>query len=194
MRSRRRDVHAWGPLDLCWLQSRRSRSVPSVGCASFAGAPENERRGLHTEEPMVCTTLRWREMDSNFQYASIVRWHRATDLLLPPTVKRRSAGRPPPMARPRSEAQRGSVTPAAAMRSTHREMRCSAAVQAVRYRTARRAAMRSAHLRNPAGRAVATAPSPTAKSLPLAHRLLGREIVIVLLPTAGISQKIAGYS
>ena len=33
----------------------------------------------------------------------------------------------------------------AAMRCTHREMRCSAAVQAVRYRAARRAAMRSAH-------------------------------------------------
>ena len=64
---------------------------------------------------------------------------------LPPTVKRRSAGRPPPMARPRSEAQRGSVRPAAAMRSTHREMRCSAAVQAARYRAARIAAMRSAH-------------------------------------------------
>jgi len=45
-------------------------------------------------------------MDSNFQYASTERWHRATDLLLPPTVKRRSAGRPPPIARPRSEAQR----------------------------------------------------------------------------------------
>ena len=80
-------------------------------------------------------------MDSNFQYASTVRWHRATDLPLPPTVKRRSAGRPPPMARPRSEAQRGSVRPSAAMRSTHREMRCSAAVQAARYR----AAMRAAH-------------------------------------------------
>jgi hypothetical protein len=78
-------------------------------------------------------------MDSNFQYASTVRWHRATDLPLPPTVKRRSAGRPPPMATPRSEAQRGSVRLAAAMRSTHREMRCSAAV-----------------------------PLPTAKSLPLA--------------------------
>jgi hypothetical protein len=39
----------------------------------------------------------------------------------------------------------GSVRPAAAMRSTHREMRCSAAVQAARYRAARRAAMRSAH-------------------------------------------------
>jgi hypothetical protein len=33
-------------------------------------------------------------MDSNFQYASTVRWHRATDLSLPPTVKRRSAGAP----------------------------------------------------------------------------------------------------
>ena len=83
-------------------------------------------------------------MDSNFQYARTVRWHRATDLPLPPTVKRRSAGRAPPMARPRSEAQRGSVRPAAAMRSAHREMRCSAAVQAARYRAARRAAMRAA--------------------------------------------------
>jgi len=53
-------------------------------------------------------------------------------------------GAPPPMARPRSEAQRGSLRPAAAMRSTDREMRCSAAVQAVRYRAARRAAMRAA--------------------------------------------------
>ena len=63
-----------------------------------------------------------------------VRWHRATDLPLPPTVKRRSAGRPPPMARPRSEAQRGSVTPAA-LRSTHREMRCSASLRDSRRRS-----------------------------------------------------------
>jgi hypothetical protein len=35
-------------------------------------------------------TRRWGEMHSNFQYASTVRWHRATDLALPPTVKRRS--------------------------------------------------------------------------------------------------------
>ena len=46
-------------------------------------------------------TRRWREMDSNFQYASTERWHRVTDLLLPPTVKWRSAGRPPPMWRDR---------------------------------------------------------------------------------------------
>ena len=38
-----------------------------------------------------------------------VRWLRATDLPLPPTMRRRSAARPPPMARPRSEAQRGSM-------------------------------------------------------------------------------------
>ena len=88
-------------------------------------------------------------MDSNFQYASTVRWHRATDLPLPPTVKRRSAGRPPPMARPRSEAQRDSVRSAAAMRSTHREMRCSAAVQAARYRgrEGRRYAVRHCEIR-----------------------------------------------
>jgi hypothetical protein len=29
-------------------------------------------------------------MDSNFQYAGTVRWHRATDLPLPPTVSGRS--------------------------------------------------------------------------------------------------------
>ena len=70
------------------------------------------------------------------------------------------------------------------MRSTHREMRCYAAVQAARYRAAGRAAMRSAHCEirpgenvtlqylsydgrpAPAVRAVATAPLPTAKSLP----------------------------
>jgi hypothetical protein len=72
------------------------------------------------------------------------------------------------------------------MRSTHREMQCSAAVQAARYRAARRAAMRSAHCEirpgenvtlqylshdgRPALRRAARrpAPSPTAKSLSLA--------------------------
>jgi hypothetical protein len=38
-------------------------------------------------EPSLLLTLRWREMDSNFQYASIVRWHQATDLPLPPFVE-----------------------------------------------------------------------------------------------------------
>jgi hypothetical protein len=56
-----------------------------------------------------------------------VREHRAMVpshvLAAPPTVERRFAGRPPPMARPRSEAQRGSVRPAVAMRSTHCEIR-----------------------------------------------------------------------
>ena len=65
-----------------------------------------------------------------------VRWHRATDLPLPPTVKRRSARRPPPMARPRSEVQRGFREARRRHASTHREMRCSAAVQAARYRAA----------------------------------------------------------
>jgi hypothetical protein len=55
-------------------------------------------------------------------------------------------GAPASQARPRSEAQRGSVRPAAAMRSTHREMRCFAAVQAARYS--------GRPLRNPAGRNV----------------------------------------
>src|ERR1700761_7878720 len=91
---------------------------PSVPGAEHYRAIGDQLRGTES-----LRTRRWREMDSNFQYASTVRWHRATDLPLPPTVKRLSAGRPPPMARPRSEAQRDSVRPAAAMRSTHREMR-----------------------------------------------------------------------
>jgi hypothetical protein len=46
----------------------------------------------------------------------------------------------------------GSVRSAAAMRSTHREMRCSAAVQPPAIGPPRRAAMRGRPLRNPAGR------------------------------------------
>jgi hypothetical protein len=98
-----------------------------AGIALLAAAPMSRRYGVLYGIPILVgerhpasegrsgtessQTLCWREMDSNFQYASTVRWHRATDLPLPPTVKRRSAGRPPPMARPRSEAQRGSVRP-----------------------------------------------------------------------------------
>jgi hypothetical protein len=90
-------------------------------------------------------------MDSNFQYASTVRWHRATDLPLPPTVKRRCAGRPPPMARPRSEAQRGSVRPGAAMRSypSRNAVLRRRAGRPLSGREARRHAVRP--LRNPAG-------------------------------------------
>jgi hypothetical protein len=51
--------------------------------------------GLGSVPLEVRVTRRWREMDSNFQYASTVRRHRATDLPLTPTVKRRCAGRPP---------------------------------------------------------------------------------------------------
>ena len=76
------------------------------------------------QKPSSQPTLRWREMDSNFQYASTERWHRATDLPLPPNVKRRSAGARLPW-RDRAPRRRGSVRPAA-MRSTHREMRRAA--------------------------------------------------------------------
>ena len=87
----------------------------SKGCnlgrdnAAVPAAPPMPREvdGHHLAQgPKVRMTLCWREMDSNFQYASAVRWYRATDLALPSTVKWRSAGRPPPMARPRSEAQK----------------------------------------------------------------------------------------
>ena len=102
----------------------------------------------YSEGLRVRLTHRWREMDSNFQYASAVRWHRATALPLPHTVKRRSAGRPPPMTRPRSGAQRGSVRPAATTRPA------------------------------------ATAPSATAKSLPLDRRIDSRSWVNSPSPTA----------
>ena len=131
-------IHFWlaGALGFKGNLDEARQSVPPPSSGAFDCGKARGTESLQTP--------RWREMDSNFQYASTVRWHRATDLPLPPTVKRRSAGRPPPMARPRSEAQRGSVRPAAAMRSTDREMRCSVAMQAARYRAARRAAMRSA--------------------------------------------------
>ena len=49
---------------------------------------------------------------------------------------------------------------AAAMRSTHRETRCSTAVQAARYRAARRAAMRSAYCEIRPGENVTLLPQP----------------------------------
>ena len=84
-------------------------------------------------------------MDSNFQYASTVRWHPSHGFAAASQREAALRGAPASMAGPRSKAQRGSVRSAAAMRSTHREMRCSAAVQAARHRVARRAAMPSAH-------------------------------------------------
>jgi alkylation response protein AidB-like acyl-CoA dehydrogenase len=63
----------------------------------------------------------------------LVRWLRATDLPLPPTVKRRSAARPPPMARPRSEAQRGSMAyPPSTAAARHFTARMAAAGLAAR--------------------------------------------------------------
>ena len=104
-------IHFWlaGALGFKGNLDEARQSVPPPSSGAFDCGKARGTESLQTP--------RWREMDSNFQYASTVRWHRATDLPLPPTVKRRSAGRPPPMARPRSEAQRGSVRPAAAMRS-----------------------------------------------------------------------------
>src|SRR5262249_39720367 len=59
------------------LKQRRRLQVPRFRISS----------GSRTE---VRSTLRWREMDLNFQYASTVRWHRAADWARHPTVKRRS--------------------------------------------------------------------------------------------------------
>ena len=136
-------------------------------------------------------TLHWREMDSNFQYASTVRRHRATDLPLPPTANRA----------PRGAASHGETAfqGAAGFREARRRYAVHPSRNAVLRRRAgrplsgaRRAAMRSApceirpgenvilqylsHDGRPAPRRggaatvrpAATAPSPTAKSLPLA--------------------------
>jgi hypothetical protein len=71
-----------------------ANSMRLLGAALLVGSVARRPKSDARERRTVC----WREMDSNFQYASAERWHGATDLLLPPTVKRRSAGRPPPMA------------------------------------------------------------------------------------------------
>ena len=57
----------------------------AFGCEDYRIVIKLPQGAPHAEERMVCVTLRWREMDSNFQYASTVRWHRAMDLPLPPT-------------------------------------------------------------------------------------------------------------
>jgi hypothetical protein len=116
-----------------WLQRFKSaRSAASPVCTARFTAPSTFNatspvcsicqgaRGARTGTERLWT-LRWREMDSNFP----VREHRAMAPThgFAATSHREAAlrGAPPPMARPRSEAQRRSVRPAAAMRSTHRE-------------------------------------------------------------------------
>jgi len=60
-------------------------AAPARNTGGKARLLDGDRR-IPARDQTVC----WREMDSNFQYASTVRWHRATDLALPPTEKRRS--------------------------------------------------------------------------------------------------------
>src|SRR6516162_7862687 len=180
-------IHFWlaGALGFKGNLDEARQSVPPPSSGAFDCGRARGTESLQTP--------RWREMDSNFQYASTVRWHRATDLPLPPTVKRRSAGRPPPMARPRSEAQPGSV------RARRRDAvppiaRCGVRRRAGRPLTGRKARSDAVRpLRTPAGRKrdiantsamngrpiprpcepaatvwpAATAPSPTEKSPPL---------------------------
>jgi hypothetical protein len=85
----------------CELGPHASRPLLRA-LARPTGDPGRPKSGSQRTRP-------WREMDSNFQYASSVRWHQATDLPLPPTVKRRSAGRPPPMAPAEDRARPGYV-------------------------------------------------------------------------------------
>src|SRR5215469_8730787 len=78
---RRAGIFRLAPFAVEW---RHAASRVSVNSRAFS-----IRLGLRHPRTEVRLTHRWREMDSNFQYASTVRWHRATDLPLPPTVKRR---------------------------------------------------------------------------------------------------------
>ena len=83
-------------------------------------------------------------MDSNFQYASTMQ---APSHGFAAVSHREAALRGAPVSHGETafRGAGGSVRPAAAMRSTHREMRCSAAVQAAPFRAATRAAKRSAY-------------------------------------------------
>jgi hypothetical protein len=111
----------------------------ALSAATEAASPAETSAGSSAGKAAI------REMDSNFQYASTVRWHRATDFA--DSSHREAALRGAPASH-NETAFRG----AAGFRETRRrhvvhtcEMRSSAAVQAARYRAARRAAMRSAH-------------------------------------------------
>src|SRR5215469_8713168 len=77
---RRAGIFRLAPFAVEW---RHAASRASVNSRAFS-----IRLGLRHPRTEVRLTHRWREMDSNFQYASTVRWHRS-DLALPPTVKRR---------------------------------------------------------------------------------------------------------
>jgi hypothetical protein len=79
----------------CSLQGNQGPAqIVRLGHRGTPSIDVSDEIGILAARPIA--SLRRREMDSNFQYASTERWHRATDLPLPPTVKRRSAGRPPP--------------------------------------------------------------------------------------------------
>jgi hypothetical protein len=80
------------------------------------------------------------------------------------------------------------------MRSTHREMRCSAAVQVARYRAARRAAMRSAHCGNPAGRKrdVCNTSAMMARPAPRRASRRHRTFANGKIPAARLADGIAG--
>ena len=64
-----------------------SSAAPRANRARLSKRGAHHRRFVDKQRMRVrrrgtdgLSTHRWREMDSNFQYASIARWHRATDL------------------------------------------------------------------------------------------------------------------
>jgi hypothetical protein len=76
-------------LDEMWPRSAAYPYSPLEGDGFELLVPRHKNRGFPQGAESL-RTLRWREMDSNFQYASTERWHRATDLLLFKTLKRRA--------------------------------------------------------------------------------------------------------
>jgi len=60
------------------------RDNDPAGYDLLVNATAASSRAITSSGTESLLTLCWREMDSNFQYASIVRWHQVTDLPLPP--------------------------------------------------------------------------------------------------------------
>ena len=57
---------------------RHARAVVRLGHRGTPSIDVSDENAILAARPIA--SLPWREMDSNFQYASIARWHRATDL------------------------------------------------------------------------------------------------------------------
>jgi hypothetical protein len=131
---------AAGKLDLVFEdlgEPSSSRTVTSLAAASMSRHASKDWRSQSTSSDSrteVRATLRWREMDSNFQYASTAM---APSHGFAAISHREAALRGAPASHGET-AFRGAAgfrEAPAAMRSTHREMRCSASLRDSRRRS-----------------------------------------------------------